>query len=169
MSLRPRAAVAAALLAVAGCASYPTVPVAGASIQSGADFSSFRTFDFYPLPPGTARLVASLDYFAVEGALGRNLGQVGLARLLGGTPDLLFAYHQGGTQVDTAAWGYRTAGDPVVSVVDVPSTCLVVDAVDASTRVLVWRGIATDALLGPSALDPAIRQMLQSWPGSQGR
>lgn len=168
MSLRPRAVVAAALLAVAGCATYPTVPVAGATFQSGADFSSYRTFDFYPLPAGTARVVATMDYYAVEGALARNLGGVGLARLMGGTPDLWFAYFQGGTQVDTAAWGYRTAGDPGVSVVDVPSSCLVVDAVDASTRVLVWRGVATDALLDPSALDPAIRQMLQSWPGRQG-
>ncbi len=169
MSLHPRAVAAAALLALAGCATYPTVPVGGASFQSGVDFTAYRTFDFYPLPAGTARTVATLDYFAVEGALARNLGQVGLARLLGGTPDLWFAYYQGGTQVDTAAWGYRTSGDPIVAVVDVPSTCLVVDAVDATTRVLVWRGIATDALVGPSALDPAVSQMLQSWPGRPGQ
>jgi hypothetical protein len=52
----------------------------------------------------------------------------------------------------------------VVEVIDVPSSCLVVDMIDAGTKVLVWRGIATDALLSPEAVDPAVRQMLQGWP-----
>jgi Domain of unknown function (DUF4136) len=168
--MRPALRSLPALLALslAGCATYGTVPVAGASYQQGADFTSYRTFDFLPLPAGTARDVATLDYFAVEGALGRGLGQVGLARLMGGTPDLWFAYYQGGRQVDTAVYGYSTGGNPAIDVGQVPASSLVVDAVDASTRVLVWRGIATDALAGPALLDPAIRQMLQSWPGQRG-
>src|SRR5512137_701215 len=85
------------------------------------------------------------------------------SRSISGSPDLLVAYHQGGRQVDGTAWGYRTAGNPVVEVVDVPSSCLVVDMIDAGTKVLVWRGIATDALLSPQAVDPAVRQMLQGW------
>ena len=162
MNLRAASALLAATLL--GCATYPTVPVAGASYQTGADFSSYRTFDFVPVPAGAERFTASLAYFGIDGVLDRNLSAAGLARSIGGTPDLLVAYYQGGRQVDVAAWGYRTAGNPVVDPIDVPASCLVVDLVDASTKVLVWRGIATDALVSPQAVDPAVRQMLQGWP-----
>jgi hypothetical protein len=162
MNLRaPALLLAAALL---GCASYPTVPAGGASYQTGNDFSSYRTFDFVPVPAGAARVAATLEYFDLDGILARDLSSAGLARSISGSPDLLVAYFQGGRQVDVTAWGYRTAGDPVVDVIDVPSSCLVVDLVDASTKVLVWRGIATDALSSPQATEPAIRQMLQGWP-----
>jgi Domain of unknown function (DUF4136) len=162
MDLRtPVAALAAALL---GCASYPSVPDGGAAFQAGTDFSSYRTFDFVSVPPGAARLAASLEYFGVDGVLARDLSAAGLARSIGGAPDLLVAYYQGGRQVDVTAWGYRTAGNPVVDVIDVPSSCLVVDLVDAGRGVLVWRGIATDALTSPQAVDPAVRQMLRGWP-----
>ncbi len=160
-----RAAAALLALALAGCATYPTVPFEGASYQTGNDFSAYRTFEFVPLPAGSARLVASLDYFDVEGVLARDLSTAGnLARSISGSPDLYVAYYQGGRQVDVQAWGYTTAGNPVVDVVDVPSSCLVVDLVDARRMVLVWRGIATDALTGQQSLDPAIRQMLRGWP-----
>ena len=162
MDLRiPAAALAAALL---GCATSPPVPAGGATYRSTTDFSSYRTFDFVPVPAGASRLAATLDYFEVEGVLARDLSAAGLARAIGGGPDLYVAYYQGGRQVDVTAWGYRTAGNPVVEVIDVPSSCLVVDLVDAGTKVLVWRGIATDALSSPQALDPAVRQMLQGWP-----
>jgi hypothetical protein len=153
-----------AAVALLGCASYPTVPVAGASYQTGNDFSAYRTFDFIPIPPGLARIGATLDYFGVDGVLARDLSAVNLARSISGTPDLYVAYYQGGRQVDVRAWGYTTAGNPVVEVVDVPSSCLVVDLVDAGRMVLVWRGIATDALASPQAIDPAVRQMLRGWP-----
>lgn len=162
MNLRAASALLAATLL--GCATYPSVPVAGASYQTGADFSSYRTFDFVTVPAGAERYAASLAYFGIDGVLDRNLSSAGLARSIGGAPDLLVAYYQGGRQVDVAAWGYRTAGNPVVDPIDVPSSCLVVDMVDASTKVLVWRGIATDALVSPQSVDPAVRQMLQGWP-----
>ncbi len=167
--MRTRPTLVALLVAgsLLGCATGGGIPMGGSSYQQGADFPSYRTFDFMPVPPGAARLVATLDYFGVDGVLGRALGDVGLARAIGGTPDLLVAYYPGGTPVDVAAWGYSTAGNPVIDVADVPSSCLVVDMVDASSKVLVWRGIATDALLGPSSVDPAVRQMLQGWPGAR--
>jgi hypothetical protein len=160
--------VLAALL-VAGCASTGGIPVGGASYQDSVDFSRFQTFDFLPVPAGAARIAATLDYFEVEGVLARDLGGIGLARQMGGRPDVLVNYFQGGRQVDLAAWGYGTAGNPVIAVIDVPATCLVVDVIDASRRILVWRGIATDALVSPDAIDPAVRQMLQAWPAPQGR
>lgn len=141
----------------------------GASYQTGTDFSSYRTFDFFPVPPGGARVVETLESFGVDGVIARDLGTIGLARLMGGTPDLFVAYYQGGGQVDVADRGYSTAGNPVIDVIDVPSSCLVVDLVDASRKVLVWRGIATDALVSPQSVDPAVRQMLQGWPGRQGQ
>ncbi len=162
--MRLRTAALVAAVALLGCASYPTVPVAGASYQAGNDFSAYRTFDFIPLPPGLARVGATMDYFAIEGVLARDLSAVNLSRSISGSPDLWVSYYQGGKQVDTRAFGYTTAGNPVVEVVDVPASCLVVDLVDASTRTLVWRGIATDALSGPQMIDPAVRQMLQGWP-----
>jgi hypothetical protein len=162
----PRALAALVLAStLLGCATYGgNVPVAGATYQTGADFSSYRTFDFLPVPPGAARVVATLDYFGIDGVLARDLSDAGLARSISGSPDLLVAYYQGGKQVDVKAWGYRTAGPPSIEVVDVPSYCLVVDLIDASTMTLLWRGVATDALGSPQALEPAIRQMLQGWP-----
>jgi len=167
MRLRPSVLLAAILLA--GCASTGGIPVGGASYQESVDFSRFQTFDFLPVPGGAARIAATLDYFAVEGVLARDLSSIGLARQMGGRPDVLVNYFQGGQQVDLAAWGYTTAGNPVIAVVDVPSSCLVVDVVDSSRKVLVWRGIATDALASPEAIEPAVRQMLQAWPAPQGR
>ena len=161
-----RAALLALAAALSACASYPSIPDGGASWQTGADYSRYRSFDFISLPPGTARIVASMDYYAVEGALADELSTTGnLPRAISGNPDLVVAYYQGGKQVDVTAFGYRTAGGDVVQVVDVPSSCLVVDLVDARSKVLVWRGIATDALSSGSAMRPAIRQMLQQgWP-----
>jgi hypothetical protein len=171
MTLRASiAAAASSLLLVAGCATGGGgLPIGGASYQAGTDFSRYQTFDFFPVPSGGARIAATLTYFGVDGVIDRDLGRIGLARSIGGSPDLLVAYFQGGTQVDPSAWGYTTAGNPVIDVIDVPSSCLVVDLVDASTKVLVWRGIATDALLSADSVDPAVRQMLQGWPGRQGQ
>jgi hypothetical protein len=164
-----RVAVAAACLAALGCATGGGVPIGGATYQPGTDFGSYRTFDFIPVPAGGSRIVATLDYYGVDGVLARDLGTVGLTRSIGGTPDLHVAYFQGGTQVDVRDWGYSTAGNPFAEILDVPSACLVVDVVDASKKVLVWRGIATDALASPQSVDPAVRQMLQGWPGRQAQ
>jgi hypothetical protein len=164
-----RAAVAAACLAALGCATGGGVPIGGATYQPGADFGSYRTFDFIPVPAGGSRIVATLDYYGVDGVLARDLGMVGLTRSIGGNPDLYIAYFQGGMQVDVRDWGYSTAGNPAAEILDVPSACLVVDVVDASKKVLVWRGIATDALASPQSIDPAVRQMLQGWPGRQAQ
>lgn len=154
------------LAAACSCASYgPPPPVAGVSFETGTDFSIYRTFDFLPVPPALATVAASLDYFGIDGILARDLNEVGLLRSLGGSPDLLVAYYQGGRQVDIGAWGYRAGPGTPVAVQDVPASCLVVDVIDAGSRVLVWRGIATDALLSRSSIEPAIRQMLQQWPG----
>lgn len=160
-----RAALVLAV-AVSACATGSSIPMSGASWQTGADYSRYRTFDFLPIPAGGARIAATMDYFAVEGALADELSTVGnLPRSISGDPDLVVAYFQGGRQVDVTLLGYRTAGGDVVDPIDVPSSCLVVDLVDARTRVLVWRGIATDALSSASAMRPAIRQMLQQgWP-----
>jgi hypothetical protein len=166
MSLVRRSLPLLAGLALFACASYgPGPPIGGASRDAGADFSSYRTFDFLPLPAGTAPISASLGYFSVEGAIAQGFGDVGLVRSIGGDPSVLVAYFAGGRQVDVQAWGYRTGPGPLVQVSDVPPSCLVVDVVDAGSRVLVWRGIATDALLSPQNVAPAVRQMLQQWPG----
>ncbi len=167
MSPRAIAVALVASVSLAGCATGGGMPIGGSSYQQGADFSRYQTFDFVPVPAGGARIAASLAYFGIDGVLANDLGQVGLVRSIGGSPDVLVAYYQGGKPVDVTLYGYSTAGNPVIDVADVPSTCLVVDVVDAGSRVLVWRGIATDALVSTSSVDPAVRQMLQSWPGRQ--
>jgi hypothetical protein len=156
-------------LVLCACASYgPGPPVAGAAVDPGADFSMYRTFDFLPVPAGMPSVVPSLGYFGLEGAIARAFSDVGVVRSIGGDPAVVVAYYQGGRQADTQAWGYRTGPGPLVQVVEVPSTCLVVDVVDAGSRVLVWRGIATDALVSPDGVYPAVRQMFQQWPGPRG-
>jgi hypothetical protein len=153
-------------LVLFACASYgPGPPIGGAAVDPNADFSTYRTFDFLPVPAGVPSVLPSLGYFGLEGAIARGFSDVGVVRSIGGDPAVRVAYYAGGRQVDTQAWGYRIGPGPVVQVADVPSTCLVVDVVDAGSRVLVWRGIATDALVSPDGVYPAVRQMFQQWPG----
>ena len=116
MNLRAAAAVLAATLL--GCATYPSVPMAGATYQTGNDFSSYRTFDFIPVPPGAARFTASLEHFGIEGVLDRNLSSAGLARSIGGTfgrvqgtPDLLPSDLTGVSPDDAG----RSSGAPPVN------------------------------------------------------
>jgi hypothetical protein len=167
MNVRAPASALLLAVALAGCATGTGVPIGGASYQQGADFSSYFTYDFLPVPPGAARIAASLSYFDIDGVISRDLDQIGLARAIGGTPDLWVAYYQGGRTVSVSDWGYATAGGQVIDIAAVPSSCLVVDLVDVAKRTLVWRGVATDALVSPASVDPAVRQMLQSWPGRQ--
>jgi hypothetical protein len=152
-------------LVLLACASYgPGPPIGGAAVDPGADFPAYRTFDFLPIPAGVPSVLPSLGYFGLEGAIARGFSDVGVVRSIGGDPAVLVAYHAGGRPVDVQAWGYRTGPGAIVQVADVPSTCLVVDVVDAGSRVLVWRGIATDALVSPDGVDPAVRQMFRQWP-----
>jgi len=139
------------------------------ALDPAADFNAYRTFDFAPIPAGAASAMApSLAALGVDGVLTRAFGTVGLARSLGGQPDLLIAYFAGGTAVNSDAWGYASASAAGISVLEVPSSSLVVDVVDARLRRLVWRGVAEGALLGPQNVDPAVRQMLRSyWPARQ--
>ncbi len=142
------------------------MPVA---IDPTVDFNAYRTFDFAPIPAGAAAAMSpSLAYLGVDSALARDLGTVGLARSLGGQPDVIVAYFAGGTAVNTDAWGYASGSATGISILDVAPSSLVVDVVDARLRKLVWRGVANGALLGPQSVDPAVTQMLRSyWPARQ--
>ncbi|HVP65948.1 MAG TPA: DUF4136 domain-containing protein [Anaeromyxobacteraceae bacterium] len=161
MRLAPAVALAAVLASACATVPSPGTPVI---VDASANFAAYQTFDFLPVPAGVPAVTPSLAYFGVDGVLARDLGTVGLARAIGGTPDLYFAYFAGGTPVDTQAWGYTTAGATPIAIADVPPTSLVVDAVDARSMKLVWRGVAQGALVSPASVDPAIRQMLTLWP-----
>jgi len=138
-------------------------------VDSGVNFGAYQTFDFVPVPAGAvASLAPTLTYYSIDGVLARALGGVGLARAIGGSPDLLFAYFAGGSPVDTEAWGYTVGNATPISIVDVPPSSLVVDAVDAHTQKLVWRGVAQGALVSAQSVDPAVRQMLTFWPARAG-
>ncbi|HTP49714.1 MAG TPA: DUF4136 domain-containing protein [Anaeromyxobacteraceae bacterium] len=157
-----KARIPAGLAVALACATPGGSPVV---VDAGADFGAYQTFDFVPVPAQAgAALAPTLTYYGIDGVLARNLGTVGLVRAVGGTPDLLFAYFAGGSPVDTEAWGYSVGAGATISVSDVSASSLVVDAVDARTRKLVWRGVAQGALAGAGSADPAVRQMLAFWP-----
>ena len=163
MRTAPSVALLAAL--ASGCATPSGPPVV---LDSAVNFGSYQTFDFIPLPAGVPAVAPSLAYFGVDGVLSRDLGTVGLVRSVGGTPDLYIAYFAGGSPVDTQAWGYSAGSAVPIAIADVPATSLVVDAVDARSMKLVWRGVAQGALVSPAGVDPAVRQMLTYWPARQG-
>lgn len=180
--LRPlstaRLAAGALAAVLAGCATPggpgfgadPTL-VGGAWTGPGVDLAAYATFDVVPVPPGAARRMdPSFASFAVDGAIASRLSGVGLARAISGSPDLLVAYWQGGTVGDVAAFGYSAGAVPgAFDVAGFPSSTLVVDLVDARTRVLAWRGAAAGALTSREAVGPALARLLPGWPPPGGR
>jgi hypothetical protein len=145
------------------------------------DFSKYRSFEFLAEPEATS------DNPVVGGALIRNriwdavkreLGAKGLTFEESGGADLLVAYHvdvQEKVDVSThgyhyGRWGGGFYGDSV-DTYRYNEGRLVLDLIDAGTRDLVWRGMATtivgsgtDPEKSTATINEAVAKILAQYP-----
>ncbi len=176
------------LIALAGCASGPTIRT---NVDPGVDFTRFRTFDFLQ-PLSTDRegyqsfISRDLMVFAE-----RELTALGFQRT-STNPDLLVNFNanldqrlrvtQTPSMGGGAGWGshrrgasYGVWGGYRTDVRQDTMGTLGVDVIDASRRQLVWEGVAVSRVtrstaenIGP-ALDSAMRDIFAQFPARVGK
>jgi hypothetical protein len=145
--------VAVAAVILSGCATMRV----SSHTDHGLVWSKYRTYDWGPadaLPPGDPRL--DRDPFfkdRVEGAIEKAMAAKGFERAVSSQPDLLVHYHASITErVDVEPIdrgnGYCTSEDCGTRTTRYEAGTLVVDIVDATSNVLVWRGWAQDNIEG---------------------
>jgi len=134
----------------------------------GAPFGTYRTFAWTPGTPSPV----SLTEQAIHAGVNAQLQAKGLTPV-DTKPDLYVASHVTTQQVPELIangfgpwWGY---GGGMASVQTYTKGTLVVDLYDASTKKMVWRGVATDTMSSkPSKnnakLDKALLKMFERYP-----
>ena len=134
----------------------------------GAPFGTYRTFAWTPGTPSPV----SLTEQAIHAGVNAQLQAKGLTQV-DASPDLYVATHVTTQQVPELIangfgpwWGY---GGGMATVQTYTKGTLVVDLYDASTKKMVWRGVATDTMSSkPSKnnakLDKALAKMFQRYP-----
>ena len=176
--LRPLrlAAVAAAALALSGCATMNV----SSHIERGVDFAQYRTWDWGPadaLPTGDPRLDNNPffnDYF--QGAVEKQLAARKFENTKSGTPDLRVHYHANISQRFEVNGVDRSRGycyencEP--QVYEYEAGTIVLDVVDTHTNKVVWRGWAQQDISGvidnqdrlERMVTEAARRMLELFP-----
>jgi hypothetical protein len=139
-----------------------------------ADFSKFKTFAIRDgqLNSKNPALNSELVKKRIEAAIERDLTGKGLT-VVPGRSDLNVRYHFGSArkaQIERYPAGWRGWGTRVVRVPYTEGT-LVIDLRDATTRSLVWRGIAredkSDAAKIQGKLDDMVRKSFDKYPPKQ--
>ena len=169
-------AVTFAALAFAACATMNV----SSHVERSVDFAQYHTWDWGPadaLPTGDPRLDNNpffKDY--LEGAFEKQFAARHLERATAGTPDLLIHYHANISQRFEVNGVDRSRGycyedcEPRVS--DYEEGTLVVDAVDARTNRVVWRGWAQSNVNGvidnqdrlAAQINEAVTRMMERFP-----
>jgi uncharacterized protein DUF4136 len=137
----------------------------------GAPFASYRTFAWTPGTPSPVSLTEQRIHAGVNAQLqARGLMQVDA------NPDLYVATHVATHTVPQFIatgfgpwWGPGWGGGGVATMQSYTEGTLVVDLYDASTKKMVWRGVATGSVSSrPSRntrrLDRAIARMFERYP-----
>ena len=137
----------------------------------GAPFGTYRTFAWTPGTPSPVSLTEQRIHAGVNAQLqARGLMQVDA------NPDLYVATHVATHTVPQFIatgfgpwWGPGWGGGGVATVQSYTQGTLVVDLYDASTKKMVWRGVATGSVSSrPSRntrrLDRAITRMFERYP-----
>jgi len=176
------------LIALAGCATGPTIR---SNVDQSVDFTRFRTFDFLqPLSTdreGYQSFISRDLMIAAE----REMTALGFQRS-STNPDLLVNFSanleqrlrvtQTPTSGGGAAWGshrrsasYGVWGGYRTDVRQDTMGTVGVDVIDAARRQLVWEGVAVGRVtrstaenVGP-ALDSAVRDIFQQFPARVGK
>ena len=167
----------AALLVLIGCSATSV----RFDYERGADFSKYRSFDFYQVPEAvdTDRLILK----RIHNIIAREMKAKGLAQDTG-DPDLLIAAHsQTKDKVDVQNWGYDYAdayhhgywdmGPTMTTVSQYEEGTLIIDIVDNQDDELIWRGVASRPLpYNPTAetmdriIDEVVTKALAKYPPS---
>ena len=147
--------------------------------DKSTDFSRFRT---YAWVEGT-NLTDQFNHQRVVDAVSAQLAAKGLTQIpASASPDLLVAYHASfdrDLQISgfSSGWGpYRFGGNQsgVARTEEILTGTLVVDIIDARTRTIVWRGMATkdvDVKADPSKrernINKAAERLFKHYPSSK--
>jgi len=142
------------------------------------DFSTFKTFT---LKAGTPAQTPFAQERLVE-SITAALTARGWSKATGATGDVQVVTHvQHSTQTvaDVTTFGYGgypgwggwggSYGTSSVSVREIPMGTLIMDIVDGSTNILVWRGVASDTLSDNAdkmkkKVDKALTKLLKDFP-----
>lgn len=168
---------------LAGCATASV----SSHVESGVDFSRYRSFDWGPadgLPTGDPRL--DKDPFfkdQLQGAVEKTLGARGIQLAAGGaTPDLRIHYHANVSErIDVVGadrrMGYCQNADCQGRVEAYEAGTIVIDVVDTRTNRVVWRGWAREPLEPlldnrdtlAARIQSAVARMLAQMPSATAR
>ena len=145
----------AALLLLAASSS-PAIKV---NADKDTDFSRYKTFDWVPGMEATAKPV---NHVRIMRAVERELLARGLQKRME-SPDLRVTYlakiekkiKGQGRQVDSP-WSPTPDLRTVVDFKKVEEGTLIVELIDADTKLTVWRGVATQPVPSPDEVGPVI-------------
>lgn len=162
------------LLACLGCSSGVAV---NADYDTSADFAKYKTYAWLDevLPPDKIPEGLGADSDIVDRRIRASLNEEMAAKGFSATtsdPDLVIFYHIGiEDKVDVTDWGYSYASTGRywgwntrnVDTYAYQEGTLIVDFVDAKSKVLVWRGTAQKVLedLTPEEADQAIKDIIR--------
>jgi hypothetical protein len=162
------------VLAVFGCSSGVAV---NADYDTSADFTKYKTYAWLDdvLPPEKIPEGLGADSDIVDRRIRASLNEEMAAKGFAADtsdPDLVIFYHVGvEDKVDVTDWGYSYASTGRywgwntrnVDTYNYQEGTLIVDFVDAKSKVLVWRGTAQKVLenLTPEESDRAIRDIVK--------
>lgn len=171
--------LAALLLSALPAAALDT----GSEHDPGADFSTYRTYDWEPVsstarPPGHPLATGNPLDREIRSAVEARLAKKGLERVTTGGADLLLRYDAAleeglevsGSEYRADAGGVRVTwaweGGEEARVFS--RGTLVLQMIDADSREVVWVGWASDVAADPDALrrkvDRAAKKILKSYP-----
>ena len=176
-------ALVALTAALPGCATMR----ANSFVQYGVDLSLYRSWNWGladALPTGDPRLDNNeMFHDRLQEAVEAQMARKGYEQVAGAAADLLFHYHASVTErIVTSDIDRRfntTCPDPSCDpgVSQFEEGTLIIDAVDARTSRLVWRGWAQDTFAGvvddqdrlERKVDEAVERILQRFPLARGR
>jgi len=153
-----------------------SLAMAGVKVDydTGTDFSDYRTFGWLEGTPAPSDLVQKRIVAAVES----ELTQKGLASATGDADVFVVTHASVGKQIriDADTWGYRGRwhggwGTTTANVSEIPVGTLVVDLVDAGSKELVWRGIASETLASnpeksEKRINKVVKKLFKKYPAS---
>ena len=152
------------------------------TVDRSADFSKYKTFKIEVATPwgnsiGEKNVVEELAAaFAAKGWT-RDTGESPDVHILvhGATEEKkqLNTFYTGGYGMGYYGWGWGGVGSSTTTVSEYTEGTLVIDIFDASTKTLVWRGVAQDELKKKQAkrekqAERAIQKLLKDFPPKPG-
>jgi hypothetical protein len=160
-----------------GLGTYCSTMRVNVDYDQDADFSQYKTYRWVSHKPRVKppRLIDhTLLEKRIKNAADAELGAKGFVKAMGDEPDFLVAFHIGAqNKVDVTHYGYRYGPrgrwwGRHTEVHRYKEGTLILDIVDASSKQLIWRGSARDAVHRPQDLDEklieAVQKILEEFP-----